>query len=96
MDDLIENVDIEDDQQKPKFSSTVVAILFQCVTTSLWLIISVACLPLFLLGLLIWGLPPTIPVWSRFCKYFTARQAERKYTIYKSSVAVSDTFQYTS
>ncbi|XP_065900382.1 uncharacterized protein [Dysidea avara] len=78
MDDLIEDVDFEDDHQKPKLILALAKILLQCVTTSLWLMISVACLPLFLLGLLKWELPPTIPVWSRFCKYFTAVFTEGK------------------
>ncbi|XP_065900383.1 uncharacterized protein [Dysidea avara] len=69
---VAENVVLEDDHHRPKFIPTLWNILLCCVTTSLWLIISVACLPLFLLGLLIWGLSPTIPVPSTFWNYFIA------------------------
>jgi len=71
MDDLIE-VDIADDYQQPKLISALRPILFQCFTTLLWLILSVPCLPLFVLGVFIWGLAPIIPTWPSFCKCFAA------------------------
>ena len=63
---------IYDDNQRPKLLSTLMHIVFLCITTTLWLPLSAACLPIFLMGLFIWGLPATIPVWSRICKYFMA------------------------
>ena len=78
MDGLVENIVLEDDHQRPKLIPVLWNILLLCITTSLWLILSVPCLPLFLLGLLIWGLPPTIPVPSSFWNYFIATLIEGK------------------
>ena len=63
---------ISDDKQRPKLTPALVHIVFLCITTTLWVPLSVTRLPIFLMGLFIWGLPPTIPVWSRICKYFMA------------------------
>ena len=78
MGDLIEEVVITDDHEWPKLISAIRAIIFQCFTILLWLIISVPCLPLFVLGLFIWGLPPIIPSWLTFCKFFIAVFTEGK------------------
>ena len=53
-------------------------ILLQCITTLLWIPLSLVCVPLYLPGLIIWGRPPTIPPWSRFYRYFTATWTEGK------------------
>ena len=76
MNGLVEDIVLEDDHQWPKFIPSLRNILVQCVTTSSWLIISLACLPLFLLGLLVWGLPPTIPAPLAFWNYFVATCTE--------------------
>ena len=68
---LTERAHIPDDNQRPKLSSALLNI-FLSVTTLLWIIPSTICLPVFLLGWLIWGLPPTIPIWSRVLRYFNA------------------------
>jgi len=78
MDDLIEDVDLVDDHQMPKLKAALLHILFKCFTNLICLVVSIPCLPLFLLGLIIWGLPPTIPNWSRFCKFFIAVFTEGK------------------
>ncbi|XP_065909040.1 uncharacterized protein [Dysidea avara] len=78
MDDLIEEVDFEDDHQCPNLISALKAILLQYFTTLLWLTISVPCLPFFVLGLFIWGLPPIIPPWSTFYRCFMAVFTEGK------------------
>ena len=62
----------------PKLTSHLVRIIFLCCNTTLWLIASATCLPFFLLGLLVWGLPPTVPLWSRICRYVTAVFTEGK------------------
>ena len=66
------NINISDDNQRPKLIPALVHIVFLCITTTLWVPLSATCLPIFLMGLFIWGLPATIPVWSRICKYFMA------------------------
>ena len=71
MDCLSKHVDISDDQG-PKILTALVNIVLTCSTTLLWVPVSATCLPLFLLGLLVWELPPTIPLCSRLCKYFAA------------------------
>ena len=68
----------DDDQGPTKFSSLFVNIFFLCLTTTLWIPLSALCLPVFLLGLPVWGLPPTIPIWSRIWRYFTAVFTEGK------------------
>lgn len=69
---LIARNDIPDEYQRPNLVSSLVSIVSMCLSTSLWLVASAICLPLFLLGLLIWGLPPTIPPWYRTRRYFAA------------------------
>ena len=44
----------------------------------MFLPLSLACLPLYFIGLIIWGQPPTISPWSRFYRYFTATLTEGK------------------
>ena len=44
----------------------------------LFLPLSLACLPLFIIGLMIWGRPPIISPLSRFYRYFTATWTEGK------------------
>jgi len=78
IDNLIEDVDLADDHQKPNLKAALLHILFKCFTNLLGLILSIPCLPLFLLGLIVWGLPPTIPNWFRFYKYFIAVFTEGK------------------
>ena len=64
--------------QQPRLLNVMVNIIRWCTTVLLWLPIAVACLPLFVLGLYIWGLPPIISPMSRFLKYFTAVFTEGK------------------
>ena len=71
MDTLSKEFD-NDDNQRPKFLSALVSIILPSITTLLWVPVSATLLPFFLFGLFIWGLPPTIPVWSRILRYFTA------------------------
>ena len=52
--------------------------MFHFTTTLLWLVISTYCVPLFAVGLLLWGIPPMIPAWSSYCRYFTATVTEGK------------------
>ena len=70
--------DILEDSPKPSILSTSKSILLQCVSTILSLPISLVCLPLYIIGLFIWGRPPTISPWSRFYKYFIATLTEGK------------------
>ena len=65
-------ISFSEDNQQPKYVSSLVHIVFLCITTTLWLPLSAIFLPVFLMGVFIWGLPPTIPLWSRICKYFMA------------------------
>ena len=76
--DCLTNTKIPDDNHQPKFLSALMSIVFPFFQTLLCLSVSAACLPFFLVGLCVWGLPPTIPVWSRMCKYFTAVFTEGK------------------
>ena len=69
---LLKHAHIPDDNQRPKFLSALLNIFLLCLTTLLWIAPSAICLPVFLLGWPVWGLPPTIPVYSRILKYFTA------------------------
>ena len=81
MDGLIRQNKISDEYtylRRPKLLSHLVKIVFLCFNTTLWLIASAICLPFFLLGLFVWGVPPTVPLWSRICRYFTAVFAEGK------------------
>ena len=67
-----------EDTPKPSNLSTAKIILLRCVGTLLSLPLSLACLPLYIIGLFIWGRPPTISPWSRFYKYFIASLTEGK------------------
>ena len=68
----------EDTPLKPSILSATKSILLQCVCTLLFLPLSLAFLPLYIIGLIIWGRPPTVSSWSRFYKYFTATFTEGK------------------
>ena len=63
---------------KPNILSATRSILLQCVSTLLFLPLSLAFLPLYIIGLIIWGRPPTVSPWSRFYRYFTATMTEGK------------------
>ena len=65
-------MDRDEDVPRPTLTVALREIIFRCCLIVLWLPVSIACLPLFLLGLSIWGLPPIISPWSRFWKYFVA------------------------
>lgn len=72
-----EKFDVEDDHiTKSTVSSGLASILVRCFFTILWLPLSVACLPLFLVGLYIWGLPPIISPGTRYFKYCIAAFTE--------------------
>ena len=73
---LTKHAHIPDDNQRPKLLSALLNAFPLCLTTLLWISPSAICLPVFLLGWLVWGLPPTIPVWSRILRYFTAAFTE--------------------
>lgn len=73
---LKEKFELQDDHIKSTVVSGLVNIFIRCFFTMLWLPISIVCLPLFLFGLFIWGLPPIIPPWSRFFKYSIAAFTE--------------------
>ena len=75
---FIKSLCISNDHQQSKYVSSFVHIVFLCITTTLWLPLSATCLPIYLMGVLIWGLPATIPVWSRICKFFMAVFTEGK------------------
>ena len=70
--------DILEDSPKPSVFIASKNILLQCVSTLLFLPLSVACLPLYIIGLFIWARPPTISPWSRFYKYFITTLTEGK------------------
>ena len=78
MDVFKKGVEIPDNIQPPRLLCVTINVIIWCATTSLWLPISVACLPLFVVGLYIWGLPPIISPPSRFIKYFAAAFTEGK------------------
>lgn len=71
-----EKVEVKDDQIEATVVSGLTNILIRCIFMMLWLPVCIAFLPLFLLGLFIWGLPPIIPPWSRFFKYCIAAFTE--------------------
>ena len=77
-DSFTKDVNLLDDTHQPKFISAFVSIVFICCKTLLWVLASSIILPFFLVGLLVWGLPPTIPVWSRIFRYFKAVFTEGK------------------
>ena len=69
---------VEDTPLKPSILSASKSIFVQCFTTLLFLPLSLACLPLYIIGLFIWGRPPTISPWRRFYRHFTATLTEGK------------------
>ena len=76
MDSIKKEVAVVDDHLRPTVGAAAGAILVRLLFTLLWVPISLSCLPLFLIGLCVWGLPPIIPPFSRFCKYFIATVTE--------------------
>lgn len=78
MDVFKEGVDVSDNQQPPRLLCVTINVIIWCTTILLWLPISMACLPLFVSGLYIWGLPPIVSPLSRFTKYFIAVFTEGK------------------
>jgi len=78
MDDIIQDVEIADDYWPPNFAFAVMMIFYYCISIIFWLTVSAACLPLFVLGLFVWGKPPMIPTWSSYYKYFVAAFTEGK------------------
>ena len=79
--DCLANTKFSDDHQpksRPKFLSALLSIVLPFFQILLWLPLSISCLPFFLVGLCVWGLPPTIPFWSRIFRYFTAVFTEGK------------------
>ena len=68
----------EDVPLKPNILRATKSILLQCVSTLLFLPLSLAFLPLYVIGLIIWGRPPTVSPWSRFYTYFIATMTEGK------------------
>ena len=69
---------VEDTPVKPSILSASKNILLQGASTLLFLPPSLACLPLYIIGLFVWGRPPTISPWSRFYRYFVAALTEGK------------------
>jgi len=61
-----------EEEPRPTFGVVLKEIANRCCLMVIWLPVSIACLPLFVLGLSIWGLPPIISPWSRFWRYFVA------------------------
>ena len=78
MDDLIKHNNIPNDDQRPKPLPALMNILLFCVKTLLCLPVSVLFLPFYLLGLMIWGHPPLLPVWSRYGRFMIAAFTEGK------------------
>ena len=70
--------EISDDDCRPSIVLTSLNVFLKCLTISLWFPMSVAFLPLFILGVLTWGLPPIVSAPSRFCRYFVAVFTEGK------------------
>jgi len=73
--DLYKELNVVEDHL---IASGYTSILLQCVTTLLWTLPSLVCVPLYLPGLIMWGRPPTIPSLARFYRYFTATWMEGK------------------
>jgi len=71
MDVLKDKPDI-DDFPSLRLSTALSNIVMWCISILLWLPLAVATLPLFLLGLLIWGQPPIVSPLARFGRYFSA------------------------
>jgi len=78
MDGIIQDIEMADDHRRPNVAITLMMMLYYCISIILWLIVSIACLPFFVLGFLIWGRPPMIPTWSSYRNYFTAVFTEGK------------------
>ena len=76
MDLCSEHMNCSDDPAHPQLLGVVVAILLRCVKMTIWLPLSLACLPPYILGLMVWGLPPIVSPWSRFCRYLIAAWTE--------------------
>ena len=68
---------VEDDTYTSKLNAPV-RILFRCFSTLLFVPLSLVCMPLYIVGLVIWRRPPTVSPWSRFYSYFTAALTEGK------------------
>ena len=63
----------QDTERSVPLFTTIKTISSRCVIIVLvWFPVFLVFLPLYLLGLSIWGLPPIISPWSRFIKYFIA------------------------
>ena len=86
---MYNKIDLVEDTPKPSnLSAAKRSILLQCIGTStcpfiiygtsLFLPLSLACLPLYIIGLFIWGCPPIVSPLSRFYKYFIAALTEGK------------------
>jgi len=61
-----------DDFPSLRLSTAVGNIIMWWISILLWLPLAVAILPMFLLGLFIWGRPPIISPFARFGRYFSA------------------------
>ena len=66
------------DHNRPGVILTSLNVFLKCLMISLWFPISVVCVPLFLLGLFVWRLPPIISTPYRFYRYFVAVFTEGK------------------
>ena len=75
---LMKSKEISDDDHRPRTILASLNVFLKCLMISLWFPISAACVPLFLLGLLVWRLPPIISTPSRFYWYFKAVFTEGK------------------
>lgn len=73
---VVKKLEVKDDHIKSTVASGLINILVRCIFTILWLPVSIACLPLFLIGLYVWGLPPIISPLSRCLKYCIAAFTE--------------------
>ena len=63
----------DDAGEHPRLFNRIMTISYRCtIIVLLWFPMFFICLPLYLLGLSIWGMPPIISSWSRFVKYFIA------------------------
>ena len=66
-------MEIFQDAKRLPFYTTVKGIFYRCaIIVLVWVPVFLTFLPLYLLGLSIWGLPPIVSPWSRFVKYFIA------------------------
>ena len=78
MDGILQEFEMIDDHQQPNFAFALMMIIYYCISIILWLTVSIAFLPFFVLGFLVWGKPPMIPTWSSYCNYFIAALTEGK------------------